>query len=190
MLSRGRVLKPLSAPAGRIRRSHAGARATIRERLRRRRSRPNDLLATLVPALKRFMRQPATRDEHRAGTPRFAGAVSERSPGPRRRRRWAPRRRSGSGACDWVKGKVKGATATALAEAPEDAKAQAKLEGALEQVLEAEPALADELRRLVEAAEPEAARLEQTIQTMTVQGDHNVSVQSKGDGNTYTINKG
>ena len=91
---------------------------------------------------------------------------------------------------NWVKGKVKGGTATALAEAPADAKAQAKLEGALEQVLAAEPALADELRRLVEAAEPEAARLEQTIQTMTVQGDHNVSVQSKGDGNTYTINKG
>ena len=91
---------------------------------------------------------------------------------------------------DWVKGKVKGGAAEALAEAPADAKAQAKLEGALEQVLAAEPALAAELRRLVEAATPEAARLEQTIQTMTVQSDHNVSVQSKGDHNTYTINKG
>jgi hypothetical protein len=40
------------------------------------------------------------------------------------------------------------------------------------------------------AAELHAASVEQTIQMMTVQGDHNVAVQSKGDGNTYTINKG
>ena len=77
-----------------------------------------------------------------------------------------------------------------MAEAPAAAEAEAKPEGALEQALAAEPALAAELRRLVEAATPEAARLEQTIQTMTVQSDHNVSVQSKGDHNTYTINKG
>lgn len=94
------------------------------------------------------------------------------------------------GLWDWVTGKVAGGTTEALADAPADARAQAKLEGALEQVLAAEPALAAELRRLVEAAKPEATRLEQTIQTMTVQGDDNVSVQSKGDGNTYTINKG
>jgi len=88
---------------------------------------------------------------------------------------------------DWVKGKVAGNTAEALAEAPADAKAQGKLEGALEQLLEAEPALAAELRRLVEAAKPEAARLEQT---MNIEGDDNVAVQNTGHGNTYNINKG
>ncbi|NBB70674.1 MAG: hypothetical protein GVY33_10195 [Alphaproteobacteria bacterium] len=88
---------------------------------------------------------------------------------------------------DWVKGKVAGGTTEALAATPADAKAQGKLEGALEQVLEDEPALADELRRLVEAAEPEATRLEQT---MNIQGDDNVAVQNTGHGNTYNINKG
>lgn len=91
---------------------------------------------------------------------------------------------------DWVKAKVAGPARDGFAAAPEDAKAQGKLEGALEQVVAGEPALADELRRLVEAAKPAAEKLEQTIQTMNIQGDHNVGVQNKGDGNTFNITKG
>ncbi len=89
----------------------------------------------------------------------------------------------------WVKGKVTGSAKDAFEQAPDDTKAQGKLEGALEQVLEAEPALADELRQLVAAAKPEAARLVQTItQTQTV-GDGSVGIQSAGSNNTFNVNK-
>jgi len=90
----------------------------------------------------------------------------------------------------WVKTKVADRAKDAFAEAPTDAKAQAKLEGALEQALDAEPALADELRRLAERAQPQAARLQQVIQKMHVEGHGNVAIQSEGGGNTFNVTKG
>jgi hypothetical protein len=89
----------------------------------------------------------------------------------------------------WVKAKATG-SATALERAPGDDKAQAKLEGALELLLEQQPALADDLRRLIEAAKPAADEVARVVQTMTVTGDDNISTQSVGHGNTFNITRG
>lgn len=89
----------------------------------------------------------------------------------------------------WVKAKVAPGTAAALEQAPDDPKARGKLEGALEQVLEAEPALEDELRRLVDAARPQAERLAQAVQHQVVTGNHNIAIQITGQGNRSAVDK-
>ncbi|MEO1092541.1 MAG: hypothetical protein AAFX81_18115 [Pseudomonadota bacterium] len=89
---------------------------------------------------------------------------------------------------EWVKGKVDTFELNKFEKAPDDAKAQGALETALEKRLSAHPDLVEDLRKLVEAAAPEAARIEQTIQTMTLSGGSQ-GAQIEGDGNTVKFNR-
>ena len=86
----------------------------------------------------------------------------------------------------WVKGKVTGRAPDKFAAAPEDAKAQGALETALEDLLTADPALKEELQKLVAAAEPEAAKIVQTTQTMNLSGGSK-GAQTAGSGNKVNI---
>jgi hypothetical protein len=86
----------------------------------------------------------------------------------------------------WVKDKLAGRASEKFEATPDDAKAQGALETALENLLSAQPTLAEELRALVGAAEPEAARLVQTTQTMNLSGGSK-GVQNTGSNNTIKI---
>ena len=89
---------------------------------------------------------------------------------------------------DWLKQKRGGEGGAVVAEVeadPSKRSAPAKVTAMLQDLLDAEPALAGELRRILD----EGGGVQAITQSANVQGDNNTTAQAAGTGNTVSIGR-